>query len=528
MTRDKQSLRMAPNTSKNQNRKIKLNTLTVVVLVVAASITGTLFASATGPQFNIFPISYTQELNHDFPLLDARNVTNNEDWSNSQSDHDNGVDADPGDEIEFLVYYHNGAADAPENIARNVRVRATVPSNKSNSHTVSASISADNAETVASSDKGGNVTIDLSESQALEYVSGSTRWFPERSTSGQSLPNGILSGGVDLGDVRGCWNFAGFVKFRVRVTEDIIEPEDGVLEIEKEVRNNSSSTSFRESVDAEPGDTVEFRITVTARDGKVEDVIIRDIIPSGLIEDDDSIRVNGGSVSSASLFGSGYEFGDLFEDDDVVIIFEAEVASASFFDSGTHTVTNTANARGENVSTVQDTAQVKVDAGDEEESFIKSKSAYNQTQGVNAVSVQANEGDIITYTLTVDNTGDSDLRDFTIEDDLSDVLDHADIINLGGGHMSGDTIRFDDIDVPDGVEISKTFQVRVRAVPASGDLVITNFYGNQIDIHLRPPSKGIPPKKAPPSGIEDWIAPLMAAITTGSILLYRKRAVLSI
>src|SRR3989344_5082886 len=323
---------MAPNTSKNQNRKIKLNTLTVVVLVVAASITGTLFASATGPQFNIFPISYTQESNHDFPLLDARNVTNNEDWTNSQSDNDNGVDADPGDEIEFLVYYHNGAADAPENIARNVRVRATVPSNKSNSHTVSASISADNAETVASSDKGGNVTIDLSESQALEYVSGSTRWFPERSTSGQSVPNGILSGGVDVGDVRGCWNFAGFVKFRVRVTEDIIEPEDGVLEIEKEVRNNSSSTSFRETVVGEPGDTVEFRITVTARDGKVEDVIIRDIIPSGLIEDDDSIRVNGGSVSSASLFGSGYEFGDLFEDDDVVIIFEAEVASASFFD----------------------------------------------------------------------------------------------------------------------------------------------------------------------------------------------------
>ena len=318
-------------------------------------------AQAEGPEFNIFPISYSGEENHDFPLLDARNYSENGSFSQSQTDHDNGVYADPGDIVEFIIYYHNGAPDAPENVAENVRIRAFLPSGKSQTHRVSAQISASNAATVYSSSLGGDIDVHIngSEPQTLEYIPGSTRWYPERSSSYQVLPDGIVSGGVDIGDIRGCWDFSGFIKFRARVGEEA--PAQGRLQIEKMVSNLSVGGSFRDRADADPADIVKFRIEVQALDADVENVIIRDILPSGLDFEEGTLQVNGSLRSgSQGLFGSGYDYGTLFEGEDVEIAFEAKVASASFFDGQSRTLTNTANARGRDVATVQDTARIDV------------------------------------------------------------------------------------------------------------------------------------------------------------------------
>ncbi len=92
----------------------------LIVILLAGITAGVLFmpfASAVGPAFNIFPISYTGQQNHDLPMIDAKNVTRGEGWSSSQADHDAGIQASPGDIIEFSVFYHNGTADTPENVA---------------------------------------------------------------------------------------------------------------------------------------------------------------------------------------------------------------------------------------------------------------------------------------------------------------------------------------------------------------------------------------------------------------------------
>src|SRR3989338_3746392 len=99
--------------------------LAIVLLAGLIATAGSFaFVGAAGPQFNIFPISYTGEANHDLPLLDARNVTKGEGWSASATDFAAGVQAEPGDVIEFSIYYHNGAADTEENVARNTIIKA--------------------------------------------------------------------------------------------------------------------------------------------------------------------------------------------------------------------------------------------------------------------------------------------------------------------------------------------------------------------------------------------------------------------
>jgi len=494
---------------------------TLGFVLAAAIIPAARALATTGPAFNIFPVSYTGEENHDYPLLDGRNYTDSGSFSSSQSDHDNGVTADPGDILEFVVYYHNGAVDAPENIAKNVRIKVTLPTGLSQTHTVSATITADNAVTVTSAAKGGDMIAHINDSeQSLEYISGSTRWYADHGSSYQTLPDGIISSGVNLGEIRGCWDYSGFVKFQVRVTD---EQDNGYLNIEKTVSNHSQGTSFGSTADAEPSDIVEFRIKVEAREGDVEEVIVRDILPNGLEFEDDTLRIDGVSKNGTQgLFGSGYEAGTLSENDTLNLSFQAKVASASFFDGNSRTLTNTANARGRDVSTVQDTARVVVEGQVLGSSFRLSKDAFNQTQGVNARSVLANSGDIINYTLTYTNTGDITIHNVVVEDDLSDVLRSADVINMGGGQLSGNTIRYPEISVPAGVSIDKTFQVRVRQIAVGEtDLVMTNFYGNQVDVQLRPPTvKGT--YIAPKSGVEDWIAPLLALIFTVALFARKK------
>lgn len=490
----------------------------VLVAIFAVGIAQTVFAA--GPAFGVFPISYDGAQNTEFPLLDARDATTSGSFSTSQADHDNGVTVNPGDEIEFIIFYHNGAATAPENIAHSVRISANLPVGSSQTQTVSASISADNATTIDSSSHGGDMQIHINSSaQTLQYIPGSTRHFPNRSTTGQTLPDGIVSGGVNIGDIQGCWDFSGFVKFRARVSGQVITP---TLTIEKTVMNVTNSTGFQNSVSANPSDVVRFKIVVRANGGDVSNLVIRDILPSTLLYNSNTTRVNGNSVSDSSgFFGSGYSFGTLAQNSSAEVQFEATLASFSFFNNSTQTVTNTSNARGDNVSTVQDTADITVSGQVLNSSFTLSKSAYNQTQGINAQSVMANPGDIINYTLTYHNTGSVSISNVVVSDDLSGVTPYADMINAGEGTMSGNTIQFPAITVPAGVSIDKTFQVRVRDVAAGTNSTMTNTYGNQVNIQIRPPIvKGtfIPPKTGPAENF----ALLFAFLFTGGVFAYKK------
>lgn len=517
----------------NHNFEKKTLTKKGISAIFAAASLAVLISSAAvfaaGPSFNIFPIGYSGAQNTDYPLLDARNITGGGQFSTSQAQHDTGISANPGDIIELLMYYHNGTPDAPENTAINARAKAFVPTSAALQHTISAQLTADNATTVSSAEKGGDVKIAIAGTapQRLEYIPGSTQWFKERSTTGQAMPDDIITAsGLALSDIRGCWNFAGFVRFRVKVTaEQQVQPR---LEIIKQVAPQHGTT-FADTIDANPSDIVTFKITVTARNGDVAGTVIRDIVPTGLIYQQNTTRVNNAAIADNTGFvAGGYEFGNLAKDQSVTVIFQAQIANASYFTHapGTYqTLTNTSNARGTNIPTVQDTADVRVLAPQQNASFQLSKSAFNESQGVNAQSAMANAGDTINYTLTYKNTGSITANNVVIEDELADVLALADIINTGEGQMNGTKIVFPAITVPAGVSIGKTFQVRVKNIPAGlSDYVMTNIFGNQVNVNVRPPqTKG--GYIAPKTGTGETAAVIFALVSTVAVWIYRRRAI---
>ncbi len=301
--------------------------------------------------------------------------------------------------------------------------------------------------------------------------------------------------------------------------------DDKDLEIRKQVRNlDEGSSSFRDQVDAEEGDEVRFRITVTNNgDGTVQDVVMTDSLPSGL-RFADNVDVDG-DYDDISTSGRTFrvEIGDLREDEDVVIEFTADVVE----DSRT-TICNEAAATGDDVDRVEDEACVRITTNtttDHNPNITQSKRAFNNTKNVDATSVQADRGNTITFTLTTTNTGRGDARNYVIRDDLSQVLPLVDVISTNGGTINGNTLTYPAIDIDAGETVTKTFTVRVKSSLSSTlSYQIKNTYGNTVVITI----PGSIVYQAPKTGTAATSAAVFAGLlTAGAVAIRRGKDILS-
>jgi hypothetical protein len=128
--------------------------------------------------------------------------------------------------------------------------------------------------------------------------------------------------------------------------------------------------------------------------------------------------------------------------------------------------------------------------------IIQSKSALNITQGIQAQAKPAEANDIIKYALTAKNVGGTSIN-YVIEDDLTDVLEYADVSTPGGSKMVDQTIIWPSVTIAAGTSTTKTFEVRIKSpIPTTSigisdkysyDLRIDNVYGNAIQIQIIPP-----------------------------------------
>jgi uncharacterized repeat protein (TIGR01451 family) len=131
----------------------------------------------------------------------VKNLTQNSSWGQTAS-------ATAGDTLVYRVRVHNFG---PSNVV-NVNVKATLPSGTGTfTSTATASSINSNPGSVNS-----NVTT-VTAPNTLSYISGSTVLLDANGVQVQTLPDGVLASGVNIGTVEVCLDKTRYVQFQVKV-----------------------------------------------------------------------------------------------------------------------------------------------------------------------------------------------------------------------------------------------------------------------------------------------------------------------
>jgi uncharacterized repeat protein (TIGR01451 family) len=269
--------------------------------------------SLNGPVFNSF--INTPTYGDERAFVDGRDNATPE-----RGNFKDQLPVDPGKEYVIRMYVHNDANQTTNasglGVAKDTKVRFKLLDGIANGHGITGYISASNDV-----DKNGNPvngeiydTVDLRNENtafAVEYVPGSAMIQNGSHPQGVQLSDDIVKGGVLIGDkvmdgnFPGCFEFLAYVTIHVKVKA----PN---LTISKKVRmadnNPANDTQWFESVDAKPGDTVQWLVEVKNTGDTVQhNVIANDLLPPHLE------YVNGTAKwYSASQNGVAYDF-DQFE-----------------------------------------------------------------------------------------------------------------------------------------------------------------------------------------------------------------------
>lgn len=239
----------------------------------------------------------------DQEFLQGWNVTRNSGISDP-------VYANGGEEVGVIAYYHNTVEGS---VARNTRLKITLPAGKAKEHVIKGQLSADNAQTVTgtiinNTELGRpDFTIYSSGETEVEFIPGSVRWYPDRAPTvgdgatlpGNQDPNTLITTGINIGDIEGCFRFSGSVYFKVKL---IGAPAgQAILGITKDVRKAHTEDAFIDQVTVNPGMLVEFRITVRNIDGAVSarELRVQDLLPAGFTYvGPTNLRLSDGTIST--------------------------------------------------------------------------------------------------------------------------------------------------------------------------------------------------------------------------------------
>jgi uncharacterized repeat protein (TIGR01451 family)/LPXTG-motif cell wall-anchored protein len=297
----------------------------------------------------------------------------------------------------------------------------------------------------------------------------------------------------------------------------IVKSGEPRLSISKSVRNITQGISFRNSVNANTNDRVEFEVIVTSTGTETaSNVVLTDYFPSELWLDTNSVRVDN-SYRSVSSNNFSISLGSMSANQQKRITFEATVNP-----NYTVTIRNLARASSSNTSSVEDDAYVFVTTTTipGNPNIIRSKKVTNERTGQAGTSVSAQREDFLIYSLSTTNNGNGVSNGFVISDDLSGILPYADIVDLNGGTLNGNVITYPSLNFAVGETVIKTFRVRVKYHLAQNQSYsLQNTYGNLVTVTIPGGTTFVAPK----TGSSATSAAVFAGLLTSGFVAYRKR-----
>lgn len=380
---------------------------------------------AASPAFNVHP--------KDKPTLQvAKRVEGDDIFSTT-------VNVEPGDQVAFKVYIHNTVEDT---VANSTRVIAFIDDGYSTSHTGTATISASNAASVM-----GAATVTSSQPVALEYVENTTKkwWFTGDNSENVhwlSMPNTILTSGIDIGDVQGCFEYVQYVTYTFNVLAEPSNPAN--LTLEKTV--STTKSNFTEEISVERDDTVWFNLQVAnTGDEAAQNVVVRDVLPEGLTYVNGSTEVQrdqlvDNNVGDGIVTAAGLSIDQILGNNTTVNVrFQASVDN----DASDGVKTNTGYAKATGISEISDTARVNVSVEENPDLSIAKTVSLGEDSNNFGENVYTSEDDIVRFRVVVTNNGDVTLEDVRLVDELPSGLefyqdiepDNYDVDDLDGSGL---------------------------------------------------------------------------------------------
>lgn len=499
----------------------------MAVLLSQSLVPGFSRADEPRPRFNF--------LLGDLPLIQGANETRNDtDWSNP-------VTGSAGDEFAGLIYYHNGVVNST---ATNVRIKVNLPTQTQNKGAnITASISSDNTETITSTIVNGQIVgrpdlrIDLDRDTKITLVPNSVKWFPDSislNNTPQPLPSGqtgneIISGsGINIGNIRGCWEFAGFVSFRFR-TEGITPTPTPANTTSSKMAKNLRTGEEGTDIMAKPGDTILYTLTVRNTGGTADKVSFDDDI-ADVLQLADVVEISDGGV----LTGVTIDFPDFMLQANSLATRTFKVKIKDPLPLGDFVMTNVFG----NLVSVRLPRPTKVEL-----SLSKLVRNVSSNETVFVAENSANAGDTLEYKINFSNTGNTAADHVLLSDVIpanTQFIAGSTVISRNGGAESS---------LPDGIATTDNitlasigaqengyvkFRVLTSSTLADGEVLVNKAFLKFESQTLEASAKTVirakavvtPSKQLPKTGAETFVLGFLASFSGYLVKIYRESKML--
>lgn len=417
-------------------------------------------STSTTPRFNF--------LQGDKEMLQVAKTTDSS-WGDP-------ITANIGDRVAYLFYYHNGMVDTT---ATHTKVRVDLPIDESNKLVAKSYLWSQETAAITDTVVDGKMvglsgaTINLPSNGRIQYVAGSTKWYPNKSQVGTQMPDGITSNsGLDLGDIKGCWEYSGYVTFLADIKGQ------AQLVMDKTVAH-PGDTDWKKEITANPGDSIAYHLGIkNTGDITAQNVSVIDRLPSYMTytpgtayyytkEHPEGVKL------ADTIFNSGVSLPNVAPGDNGIIYVTYRTKIATNMSNGAFALNNVAQVFMNGVEQDQDQAKVTVTC---------SRGLVINKQVSNGVSwVEQNNlvlGDRVDYRIVIRNTGNMTVENVRVKDVLPMFVRYI----PGSTKLNGVT-KLDDIvsangllvgSLTSGQEITITLSGKTYGCPPIGDYTIVN------------------------------------------------------